>query len=107
MKALDPDHPVVIIQTPLNTVAELTPYRPALDITGADIYPVSYPPGAHVGGKNTDINVVGDVTTDAARGRRPEAGLDDAADRVERRRAEHGASPTRCRASRACTTSAS
>ena len=47
VKALDPDHPVVIIQTPLNTVAELTPYRPALDITGADIYPVSYPPGTH------------------------------------------------------------
>jgi len=62
VKALDPDHPVVIIQTPLNTVAELTPYRPALDITGADIYPVSYPPGAHVAGKNKDINVVGDVT---------------------------------------------
>ena len=62
MKALDPNHPVVIIQTPLNTVAELTPYRPALDITGADIYPVSYPPGAHVGGENTDISVVGDVT---------------------------------------------
>src|SRR5262245_14119972 len=62
VKALDPNHPLVIIQTPRNTVAELTPYRPALDITGADIYPVSYPPGAHVAGKSKDIAVVGDVT---------------------------------------------
>ena len=45
VKQLDPDRPVVIIQAPLNTVTELTPYRPALDITGADIYPISYPPG--------------------------------------------------------------
>ena len=60
--ALDGDHPVVIIQTPLNTVAELTPYRPALDITGADIYPVSYPPGKHAEAENKDISLVGDVT---------------------------------------------
>jgi hypothetical protein len=62
IKELDPDHPVVIIQTPLNTVAELTPYRPAFDITGADIYPVSYPPGKHAETDNTDISLVGDVT---------------------------------------------
>jgi hypothetical protein len=61
LQALDPDHPVVIIQAPVGTVADLTPYRGAFDITGADIYPVSYPPGAHVGGTNKDINVVGDV----------------------------------------------
>jgi hypothetical protein len=73
LRALDPNHPVVIIQTPLNTVAELTPYRPAFDITGADIYPVSYPPGKHAGGKNPDINVVGDVakTIRAAAGPKP------------------------------------
>ena len=35
----------MIIQAPRGTVADLTPYRPAFDITGADIYPVSYPPG--------------------------------------------------------------
>ncbi len=72
LKALDPNHPVVIIQTPRNTVAELVPYRPALDITGADIYPVSYPPGTHAG-KNRDISVVGDVTTTmrAAAGAKP------------------------------------
>jgi hypothetical protein len=62
LTALDPNHPVVIIQTPVNTVSELTPYRPAFDITGADIYPVSYPPGSHVGSTNKDIGVVGDVT---------------------------------------------
>jgi hypothetical protein len=61
LKALDPDHPVVIIQTPLNTVAQLVPYRPALDITGADIYPVSYPPGNHAQRENTDISLVGDI----------------------------------------------
>jgi len=58
----DPHHPVVITQAPVGTVAQLAPYRPAFDITGADIYPVSYPPGKHAGGRNRDIGVVGDVT---------------------------------------------
>jgi hypothetical protein len=73
LKSLDPNHPVVIIQTPVNTVAELTPYRPAFDITGADIYPVSYPPGTHVGSKTADVSVVGDVTRTlrAAAGAKP------------------------------------
>jgi len=62
LKALDPDHPVVITQAPLGTAASLTPYRPAFDITGADIYPVAYPPGLHAGTANKDISVVGDVT---------------------------------------------
>ena len=62
LKALDPDHPVVITQAPLGTVASLTPYRPAFDITGADIYPVSYPPGVHSDLPNKDISVVGDIT---------------------------------------------
>jgi hypothetical protein len=62
LKQLDTNHPVVIIQAPRGTVAQLTPYRPAFDITGADIYPVSYPPGLHEGGANKDISVVGDVT---------------------------------------------
>src|SRR5262245_1896923 len=61
VKALDANHPVVIIQTPVNTVAELIPYRPPLDITGADIYPVSYPAGTHIGSKTADVSVVGDV----------------------------------------------
>ena len=62
LKALDPDHPVVITQAPLGTAASLTPYRPAFDITGADVYPVSYPPGVHTDLANKDISVVGDMT---------------------------------------------
>jgi hypothetical protein len=59
---IDSAHPVVIIQAPIATVAQLVPYRPAFDITGADVYPVSYPPGTHTQTKNTDISVVGDIT---------------------------------------------
>jgi hypothetical protein len=62
LKALDPDHPLVIIQAPRGTVAQLTPYRPAFDITGADIFPIAYPPGEHSDLRNRDISVVGDVT---------------------------------------------
>jgi hypothetical protein len=62
LKAVDPDHPVVITQAPLGSVADLVPYRPAFDITGADIYPVAYPPGRHSDLPNRDISVVGDVT---------------------------------------------
>src|SRR5256884_1213704 len=60
LRALDPAHPVVIIQAPRGTVADLTPYRPAFEITGADIYPVAYPPGQQAGRTNTDISLVGD-----------------------------------------------
>ena len=59
---LDGAHPLVITQAPIGTLAQLTPYRPAFDITGADVYPVSYPPGAHTQSGNRDISVVGDVT---------------------------------------------
>src|SRR6266508_4215983 len=62
LQTVDPDHPVVITQAPLGTAASLTPYRPAFDITGADIYPVAYPPGQHSDLPNKDISVVGDVT---------------------------------------------
>jgi len=62
LRTIDPDHPVVITQAPLGSVASLVPYRPAFDITGADVYPVSYPPGIHTRTANRDINVVGDVT---------------------------------------------
>ncbi|MGB2874283.1 MAG: hypothetical protein WBB76_02295 [Gaiellaceae bacterium] len=62
LKALDPAHPVVINQAPRGTVAALDPYRPAFDITGADIYPVSYPPGVHSDEPNKEISVVGDIT---------------------------------------------
>jgi hypothetical protein len=62
IKQIDTAHPVVIVQAPIGTVAQLTPYRPAFDITGADVYPVSYPPGVHTQTANRDISVVGDVT---------------------------------------------
>jgi hypothetical protein len=73
VKSLDPNHPVVITQAPLGTAASLTPYRPAFDITGADVYPVSYPPGEHTDLPNKDISVVGDVTRkmDTAAGPKP------------------------------------
>ena len=62
LKALDAQHPLVIIQAPRSTVAQLAPYRPAFDITGADIFPIAYPPGEHSDLPNRDISVVGDVT---------------------------------------------
>jgi hypothetical protein len=62
LRETDPSHPVVITQAPVGTAAQLVPYRPAFDITGADIYPVSYPPGKHAGGRSRDIGIVGSVT---------------------------------------------
>jgi hypothetical protein len=62
LKQLDPDHPVVMTQAPLGPVRALVRYRPAFDVTGADIYPVAYPPGQHSDLPNKDISVVGDVT---------------------------------------------
>jgi hypothetical protein len=73
LKAVDPIHPVVITQAPVGALAKLTPYRRAFDITGADIYPVSYPPGKHAGRRTRDISVVGDITQKMVRaaGRKP------------------------------------
>ena len=56
LKQLDANHPVVIIQAPLGPESDLERYRPALDVTGADIYPVSYPPGTHSDLPNKDIS---------------------------------------------------
>jgi hypothetical protein len=81
VRALDPDHPLTIIEAPRGpaptpkghttplTAAAVRPYAAACDIHGVDIYPVSVPPGAHAGGPpvNTDISVVGDVTAILAR----------------------------------------
>ena len=67
LRETDPNHPLVITQAPVGTAAQLAPYRPAFDITGADIYPVSYPPGKHAGGRHRDIGVVGDITRKMAR----------------------------------------
>jgi hypothetical protein len=79
LKQLDPGHPVVLIEAPRGpgptrqspdrplTVAAVQPYAAACDIHGIDIYAI--PPGAHAGGPpiNTDISVVGDMTTIIAR----------------------------------------
>jgi hypothetical protein len=62
IKALDPAHPLVIIQAPRGPVSQLVAYRPAFDVTGVDIFPVAYPPGLHCDNGNTDISVVGDMT---------------------------------------------
>ena len=62
LKQLDPNHPLVITHAPGSPAAHLTPYRPACDIAGADIYPVSYPPGIHSGTSNRGLSAVGDLT---------------------------------------------
>ena len=60
---LDPNHPVVVIQAPRGTVKELAEYRSVLDVTGADVFPISYPPGGHLANfPNKDISSVGDWT---------------------------------------------
>jgi hypothetical protein len=62
MKQLDPNHPLVITHAPGSPAVHLAPYRAACDVTGADIYPVSYPPGIHGQTSNKTISVVGDLT---------------------------------------------
>ena len=62
LKQADPNHPVVITHAPGSPAAHLAPYRPACDVTGADIYPVSFPPGIHGRSKNRTLSVVGDLT---------------------------------------------
>jgi hypothetical protein len=76
LRAIDPNHPVVLIEAPRGpgptpgsptrtlTAAAVQPYAAACDVHGIDIYPVSVPPGLHAGGPpvNTDISVVGDMT---------------------------------------------
>lgn len=73
LKQLDPSHPLVLTHAPGSTVEQLRPYRAACDISGADIYPVSYPPGLHAAGRNKDISVVGDLarTIRTAAGTKP------------------------------------
>ena len=76
LRELDPDHPLALIEAPRApgpaagttkplTAAAVRPYAAACDIHGVDIYPVSVPPGLHAGGPpvNTDISVVGDMTS--------------------------------------------
>jgi hypothetical protein len=73
VRSLDPNHPIVVVQAPRSPVSQLISYRPTFDITGVDIYPVSYPPGLHSDSPNLDINVVGEMArkTRQAAGTKP------------------------------------
>lgn len=62
VRELDPNHPFATIQAPRGTVEALRTYNPTCDITGADIYPIGYPPGADSRLPNKEISVVGDYT---------------------------------------------
>ena len=71
---LDPHHPVAVTHAPRGTVESLRRYNVTADITGADIYPIGYPPGAHSLETNKEISMVGDYTrrmVEVAEGRRP------------------------------------
>jgi hypothetical protein len=62
IREVDTNHPVAVTHAPRGTIQRLRPYNAAADITGADIYPVGYPPGAHSLGTNKNISMVGDYT---------------------------------------------
>ena len=74
IRELDTNHPIAILQAPRGTVQTLLPYTPTGDITGADIYPISYPPGKNSLLTNKEISMVGDYTRkmmDVSQGRMP------------------------------------
>lgn len=62
IRELDPHHPVFIVQAPRGTIDAMRAYDSAYDITGADIYPISYPPGGHSIEPNKHLSMVGDFT---------------------------------------------
>lgn len=62
IRELDPNHPIAVTHAPRGTIESLRPYNETADITGADIYPISYPPGIHSLGTNKEISMVGDYT---------------------------------------------
>ena len=62
LHTLDPDHPLWVVQAPMGTVDSLREYNDTFDITGQDIYPISYPPGKHSHLPNRAISLVGDHT---------------------------------------------
>jgi hypothetical protein len=74
IEELDTNHPIAVTHAPRGTVESLRRYNPTAHITGADIYPVGYPPGGHSLGTNKQISMVGDYTrtmVDVAGGRMP------------------------------------
>lgn len=68
-------HPLILMQAPRGTVEDLRPYCAACDITGLDIYPVSYPPGKNsLLTTNKELSMVGDYTKmmmDVSQGKMP------------------------------------
>jgi len=74
IKQLDPDHLIWVNHAPRGEVDDLKAYNVTLDITGADIYPIGYPPGTHSLRPNKNISMVGDYTRlimDVAENKRP------------------------------------
>jgi len=59
---LDPDHPMVIIQAPVGTQAASAKYRPAFDVTGVDVFPISYNAEHSPQVKNGNLKAVGTLT---------------------------------------------
>src|ERR1041384_7230237 len=62
IRELDTNHPIAVTHAPRGTVESLRRYNAAADITGADIYPIGYPPGTHSLDTNKEISMVGDYT---------------------------------------------
>jgi hypothetical protein len=63
VRELDHDHhPLILMQAPRGTVESLRAYNVACDITGLDIYPVTYPPGKDSLLPNKELSMVGDYT---------------------------------------------
>ena len=70
----DGHHPIFVVQAPRGTIEQLRDYDRTYDITGADIYPISYPPGGHSIDPNDHISMVGDFTKkmmQVAEGKKP------------------------------------
>jgi hypothetical protein len=74
IKELDGDHPLWVNHAPRGEIEDLKPYNVTLDITGADIYPIGYPPGTHSLRPNKQMSMVGDYTKlmmDVAENKKP------------------------------------
>ncbi len=62
IRELDPHHPVFVLHAPEHASLPLEPYAAVCDVTGADIYPIAYPPGYHSDFGNRELSCVSDVT---------------------------------------------
>jgi hypothetical protein len=62
IKSIDPDHPIFVLHAPRNEISDLRPYNPTCDVTGADIFPIGYPPGMDSRLPNHEISCVADYT---------------------------------------------